>query len=835
MAKVSLRNYNREIESLIDHDRLEEAIAHCRYILQSYPKHLETYRLLGKAYLESKRYPEAADIFQRVLMAAPDDFVSHVGMSIIRDNQGRLDESIRYMEGAFEVQPSNAAIQAELQRLYGRRDGVQPPKIRLTRGALAHMYMQGELYPQAIGEIRGVLSEDPRRVDMQVLLALAYYRSGQRVESSEVCTKLLDRYPYCLEANRLLAAILPGTEGAEGANLFRDRLQELDPYTAFVTGSIFLASNVPDMAISLERLAWSSGQKVEMRPEWASSLGIPLGEEVSLEKVPSEQPEEVPSAADNQEGESEPPSKPSSISSQETPQGESLIPDWLREAGWSEATSEAPQETPITEQGGEEELAPAEIPDWVQSMAPKEAETGSEPEGLPESGEPALEKAQIPDWLKSAAPEQLQPSQEASFSVENEALQGESVPSTEAPGDENFKDELGTSAKDQNAALAWLESLAAKRGAKSEELMTTPEERSETPPDWVLQEQTKGEESQPEPSRAEEPLSDVDRTGLWLRELAEKDQSEGGEPAEPSNAPAEQVEGEGELLGQGDVPDWLKEAAPAPSEPPVEVAPSEEDLPGWLRGFVGEEQQAQPAEAPLAEETPVAEKLDLNTATQKQLAELPGIGELLAGSILAYRQANGDFQSLEDLRKVSGISESTIDDLRGLVSISGAQSPVMQGEPPDLSKWLEEEVQAPETTQPTTPTEWQPLEEEQAASEAPAPGQAEQGLESVSIETSEAAAAESEPASQQSPQVDPMLAQAQADLREGQVSIALESYGKLIKKGRQLKEVIDDLRQGLDRYPAEVPVWQMLGDAYLRANRLQDALDAYTRAEELLR
>jgi tetratricopeptide (TPR) repeat protein len=156
MAKVSLRNYNREIESLIDHDRLEEAIAHCRYILQSYPKHLETYRLLGKAYLESKRYPEAADIFQRVLMAAPDDFVSHVGMSIIRDNQGRLDESIRYMEGAFEVQPSNAAIQAELQRLYGRRDGVQPPKIRLTRGALAHMYMQGELYPQAIGEIRGV-------------------------------------------------------------------------------------------------------------------------------------------------------------------------------------------------------------------------------------------------------------------------------------------------------------------------------------------------------------------------------------------------------------------------------------------------------------------------------------------------------------------------------------------------------------------------------------------------------------------------------------------------------------------------------------------------------
>ncbi|MGZ6347094.1 MAG: tetratricopeptide repeat protein, partial [Anaerolineales bacterium] len=136
MAKVSLRNYNREIEGLIEHGQLDEAIAHCHHILKFFPKNLETYRLLGKAYLEAKRYKEATDIFQRVLMAAPDDFVSHVGMSIINDDQNKLDDSIWHMERAFEVQPSNAAIQGELQRLFGRRDGVEPPKIRLTRGAL---------------------------------------------------------------------------------------------------------------------------------------------------------------------------------------------------------------------------------------------------------------------------------------------------------------------------------------------------------------------------------------------------------------------------------------------------------------------------------------------------------------------------------------------------------------------------------------------------------------------------------------------------------------------------------------------------------------------------
>ena len=87
MAKVSLRIYNREIERLIEQGHMDEAIAHCRHILKIFPKYLETYRLLGKAYLEARRYGEAVDIFGRLLMAVPDDFVAHVGLSIIRDEK----------------------------------------------------------------------------------------------------------------------------------------------------------------------------------------------------------------------------------------------------------------------------------------------------------------------------------------------------------------------------------------------------------------------------------------------------------------------------------------------------------------------------------------------------------------------------------------------------------------------------------------------------------------------------------------------------------------------------------------------------------------------------
>ena len=85
------------------------------------------------------------------------------------------------------------------------------------------------------------------------------------------------------------------------------------------------------------------------------------------------------------------------------------------------------------------------------------------------------------------------------------------------------------------------------------------------------------------------------------------------------------------------------------------------------------------------------------------------------------------------------------------------------------------------------------------------------------------------------PGADPMLGLARNELSGSNVPGALESYGKLIKKARFLDEVIHDLREALYRYPVDVGIWQSLGDAYMRANRLQDALDAYTKAEELLR
>lgn len=62
--------------------------------------------------------------------------------------------------------------------------------------------------------------------------------------------------------------------------------------------------------------------------------------------------------------------------------------------------------------------------------------------------------------------------------------------------------------------------------------------------------------------------------------------------------------------------------------------------------------------------------IDLNAASAAELEELPGIGQSLAARIVEYRQANGPFASVEDLRKVRGIGASLYAQIATLVTVA---------------------------------------------------------------------------------------------------------------------------------------------------------------------
>jgi len=61
--------------------------------------------------------------------------------------------------------------------------------------------------------------------------------------------------------------------------------------------------------------------------------------------------------------------------------------------------------------------------------------------------------------------------------------------------------------------------------------------------------------------------------------------------------------------------------------------------------------------------------VDINRATARQLDGLPGIGPVLAGRIVEYRQREGSFRSVSELRVVSGIGEKRYSALKDLVTV----------------------------------------------------------------------------------------------------------------------------------------------------------------------
>ena len=61
--------------------------------------------------------------------------------------------------------------------------------------------------------------------------------------------------------------------------------------------------------------------------------------------------------------------------------------------------------------------------------------------------------------------------------------------------------------------------------------------------------------------------------------------------------------------------------------------------------------------------------ININTASMNELTTLSGIGKSKAEAIIAYRQNNGLFKSIEDIMKVSGIGKSTYEKFKANITI----------------------------------------------------------------------------------------------------------------------------------------------------------------------
>lgn len=420
MTIINLRTYCKQIRQLIDTGQTEEAISHCFHILQIYPKHLDTYRVLGEAYLESDNHSEAADIFQRVLSSIPDDFVAHIGMSVIREEDEKLDEAIWHMERAFEMQPSNSTIQSEIRRLYGSREGIEPQKVRLTRGALARMYVKGSLYPQAIGELQAALTEDQNRFDLKVLLSEVYFKSGKEEEGIRTAEEVLSKLPYCYSADLLLADFYENRKQVDNAKLYRDRLIELDPYIAHLDDIQESPAEIPDNAVEIEKyvispLVRSEGEEALKETELlGKENGITAEEAVAASAVA-----EIVSELEDDDVKT----------SSEEMTLEEAVSEEIEPAQHSDWQGALEEETIL-----EDDTKPVVVTHAVED------EVDNRVEFEPDAGPDAEPESDIPDWLQELADEET--ATEPETDIDQSDLEPQEVITADEPNKVEVKPEV---------------------------------------------------------------------------------------------------------------------------------------------------------------------------------------------------------------------------------------------------------------------------------------------------------------------------------------------------------------------------------------------------------
>ena len=63
------------------------------------------------------------------------------------------------------------------------------------------------------------------------------------------------------------------------------------------------------------------------------------------------------------------------------------------------------------------------------------------------------------------------------------------------------------------------------------------------------------------------------------------------------------------------------------------------------------------------------EKININTATREELDKLPGVGEATADKIINYREENGEFKKIEEIKEVKGIGDSKFEEIKDLIEV----------------------------------------------------------------------------------------------------------------------------------------------------------------------
>jgi len=478
--------------------------------------------------------------------------------------------------------------------------------------------------------------------------------------------------------------------------------------------------------------------------------------------------------------------------------------DWLAKLDMVDVPSPAEPETPAIK---------VDLPEEKELEEPIEEYEGVSVSGgildrLKDSDDEGPE-TEVPQWLENLKKEEdpqetailwlkqfVKQGDKANLKAEIKRYTDELDPGDTVP---KWMEDLKNEEDPQTTAMLWLEKLS---GERKEAVKPSSPQEDPDESGWLADLEKEAAE------QAEEPVEDQskdfkDSNEGWLADLEidEKLKTSTDEEIPDWSQTEEYADSEEMEEQEGETPPWMKATSPLEGDFYTDElagnAEKEVEIPEWLAGYSEgekpeeEAEPVQPASETVSPEAtseqdeytwvsatedpvkPPGEPIDLNIAAISQLESILGISYQVAKGIVTYREKHGPYKTLEDLLNVPDIKDKqTIEILKPEVIIRKVK-------------------EKPKPVEKTTPI------------------------------------VEEEP--------EKRLTRARSLLSDSKIEEALEHYEYLIIKKKSIPDVINDLIQASFDHPLDVPLMKTLGDAYMRVDKLDEALDAYSKAEDLLR
>jgi tetratricopeptide (TPR) repeat protein len=229
---VRLAELHQDIRRAIEVADIRRSRRLCESILNARPDNLETLLLLAEVNLESGNHEAALEGFGRVLGGDPEAYLAYAGVGIAYEAMREPNSAIHYFSRALDLNPANAGIRQERDRLCERCESEypgQPIPSALSICGTARSYLEAGFYQRAIDAHRMALLHEPNRLETQLGLAESLWMMGGTKEPQDICEEVLGQAPRAVKAHALIACVTAETEDVVRGREMLEEVHVQDP------------------------------------------------------------------------------------------------------------------------------------------------------------------------------------------------------------------------------------------------------------------------------------------------------------------------------------------------------------------------------------------------------------------------------------------------------------------------------------------------------------------------------------------------------------------------------------------------------------------------------